>query len=436
VKFPKTVSFRKAEAKIYGKRPGYDFYRVAGYVNGKRRMASYATYSEALAAAEALAKDISHGSKIAALTPGQANDALAALERLQGFYQQTGRRVSLLAVASEYAEALRKLDGHTLGEAVDGFLATVVAVKRVDLAQAVEQFIASREHKTKAKPGERPQLSKGYAYNVCMWLREFANTFPGTAVCDLNKDLLNAYLAAHTDVGPRSRNVRRIVVTMFLKWSVRADLLPSNHRLLEADGMARENDTPDCTDFYRPAELAALLQNASGRAACRHLLPIIALQGLAGLRLQEAVRLEWADVFTVAGHVEISKTKSKTRQRRLVTIPPALEQWLAAYRDATGPLWNYGLEKFHTDFNALRETLHETLTIPARRNGMRHAFCTYHFALHANENLTAAEAGNSPAMIHAHYKGLATKAEGEQWFNVAPAQIPSNVIPLAAHASA
>jgi integrase len=149
------------------------------------------------------------------------------------------------------------------------------------------------------RPGERPQLSKGYHYNVAMWLREFARTFPGTAVCNLNKDLLNA-LAAHTDVGPRTRNARRIVVTMFLKWCVRADLLPAGHRLLEADGMARENDTPDCLDFYRPAELAALLQAASERPEYQRLLPIIALQGLAGLRLQEAVRLEWPDVWRVS----------------------------------------------------------------------------------------------------------------------------------------
>jgi hypothetical protein len=37
-------------------------------------------------------------------------------------------------------------------------------------------------------------------------------------------------------------------------------------------------------------------------------------------------------------------------------------------------------------------------------------------------------------MIHAHYKGLATKAEGERWFSVQPAQA-ANVIPLAAGAT-
>jgi hypothetical protein len=74
--------------------------------------------------------------------------------------------------------------------------------------------------------------------------------------------------------------------------------------------------------------------------------------------------------------------------------------------------------------------LREPLKIPSRRNGLRHGFCSFHFALHANENSTAAVAGNSPAMIHAHYKGLATKAEAERWFAVAPAEA-ANIITMA-----
>ena len=72
----------------------------------------------------------------------------------------------------------------------------------------------------------------------------------------------------------------------------------------------------------------------------------------------------------------------------------------------------------------------KTSELTRKTNGLRHAFCTYHFALHANENLTAQQAGNSPAMIHAHYKGLATKAEAEKWFNVRPPKSAKNVIPL------
>jgi hypothetical protein len=51
--------------------------------------------------------------------------------------------------------------------------------------------------------------------------------------------------------------------------------------------------------------------------------------------------------------------------------------------------------------------------------------------LHGNENLTAQQAGNSPAMIHAHYKGLATKKEAKTWFAVKPAKTAKNIIALA-----
>ena len=67
--------------------------------------------------------------------------------------------------------------------------------------------------------------------------------------------------------------------------------------------------------------------------------------------------------------------------------------------------------------------------VTRKANGLRHAFCTYHFALHGNENLTAQQAGNSPAMIHAHYKGLATKKEAEIWFAIKPAKTGRNIVP-------
>jgi hypothetical protein len=81
-----------------------------------------------------------------------------------------------------------------------------------------------------------------------------------------------------------------------------------------------------------------------------------------------------------------------------------------------GKLW----EGHEICFQQKLVKLCEDVNTPRKHNGLRHAFCTYHFALHANENLTAAQAGNSPAMIHAHYKGLATKADAEKWFAVKP----------------
>ena len=79
--------------------------------------------------------------------------------------------------------------------------------------------------------------------------------------------------------------------------------------------------------FYTPNELRALLESAEGSMRA-----VIAIGGLAGLRTAELLRLDWEDVWHVPGHIEISSGKSKTRQRRLVEMCPALSAWLEPFR--------------------------------------------------------------------------------------------------------
>jgi integrase len=419
VKFPKRIRYRgKALATIYGRGKDYPFYRVSAYVAGKRRMSHHRTYSEAKAAAESLAREIAGGSQAAALSPVQARDALAALERLQSFYQATGRRVSLAGCAVEYCEAAAKLPGRTLGEAVDGYLRTVASVKRKDIAEAVEELIAADAPRTQATNGQRAQLSAKYAYNRNLQLRRFAAAFPNTAVCDLSKEHLDAFLASLGEFSAKSRNHYRATVGQFLEWAVRKDYLTPAHRLSEAEAMRPERANTCEITFYTPSELAALLKVAEGPMR-----PLLALGGLAGLRTAELLRLDWADVWRVPGHVEITAGKSKTRARRLVEIGPALGAWLEPFRALkAGKLWTEHEITFQRKFLELCEAAE----VDRKPNGLRHAFVTYHFAARANENLTAAQAGHSPAMIHAHYKGLATPAEAEKWFGLRP-EAPPNV---------
>jgi len=434
VKYPKRIRFRgKVLATIYGKCKGRDSYRVAWQVAGQRRMASFPSYSLAKRHADKLVKDLASGSQVTALQPAQARDALAALERLADFYRATGRRVSLLVAASEFVEASAKLNGRTLGEAVTGYLRNVASVKRKDIGEAVTEFLQSEEPRTKAGEGQRAQLSAKYAYTRALRLRKFADTFPGTAVCDLSKEHLDAFIGSldklKTKTGKgraagsaKSRNHYRGTVQQFLQWAVRKDYLAPTHRLNEADAMRHEHANIADAEFYTPGEFAALLKNAD-----ETLCPVIAIGGLAGLRSAELLRLDWADIWRVPGHIEITAGKSKTRQRRLVEICPALQAWLEPYRVCErGKFWPGEERTFLEHYGELCETAKVT----RKTNGLRHAFCTYHFAANANENLTAQQAGNSPAMIHAHYKGLATKADAEKWFAVIPPDAAKNVIPL------
>jgi integrase len=431
VKFPVTIRHRTSKAKIYAPGGKFAYYRLAYATAGKRRMQTFANYSDAKSAAERIVRELANGSQAAALNATQSRDALAAFERLQGFYQASGRRVSLLAAVSEFVEASAQLGGRALGEAVTGYLRSVVSVKRIDIGEAVKEFLLTDEPRTKAVNGQRPQLAADYANHRKIQLRRFAATFPNTAVCDLSKEHLDTFIASLKDFAPKTKNHYRAAVGQFLRWSVRKDYLPVTHRLGEADGLRPEHANTAEISFYTPLELAALLENADN-----NLRPVIAMGGLAGLRSKELMRLDWADVWRVPGHIEITAGKSKTRQRRLVEICPALQAWLDTYRARkTGKFWP-GEERTFLDYyaklctNAKVEIKGKKIAVTRKANGLRHSFCSFHFALHTNENLTAAQAGNSPAMIHAHYKGLATKAEAEKWFNVIPAEAAKNVISL------
>jgi integrase len=425
VKFPKKLKHRgKVLAKIYGKKPHYPFYRLAYSVNGTRRQQHFRAYAEAKRAGDKIVADLAQGSQVAALTAAQARDALAALERLESFRQATGRRVSLLGAVSEFAESAAKLDGRTLGEAVEGYLNTVASVKRKDIAEAVEEFIGADEPRTKASDGERAQLSAKYAYNRELQLRRFAGMFPSTAVCDLSREYVNAFIGSLGEFSGKSRNHYRAAVRQFLAWAIRKDYLSATHRLGEADQMRPERTNNGEVQFYTPKEFRALLESAEGPMRA-----MIALGGLAGLRTAELLRLDWADVWRVKGHVEVTAQKAKTRQRRLVEICPALAAWLQPFRGFTnGRLWTQHEITFHEHFLELCEQA----GVSRKPNALRHSFCSYHFAQHANENLTASQAGNSPAQIHQHYKGLATRKEAQAWFSVRPPKIARNVISLSA----
>jgi integrase len=424
MKFPVTIRHRASKAKIYAPGGKFAYYRLAYTVAGKRKMQTFTAYADARQAGERLVRDLANGSQAAGFSASQSRDALAAMQRLDAFRQSTGKRFSLLGAVSEFCEAAGKLNGRTVADAVAGYLSTIAAVKRVDLAKAVDEFLEAQAPLTKSAKGHRAQLSGKYAYNRKIQLARFAGTFPNTAVCELAKEHVDSFMAALSDLSPKSRNHYRAAVRQFLQWAVRKDYLTITHRLGEADGLRRELADNGEIEFYTTNEFRALLETAEGPMRA-----MVAIGGLAGLRSAEILRLTWQDVFHVPGHIEITAGKSKTRQRRLVEVCPALAAWLDPFRQKMGNVCPITAKSVDVIWQQQFLALCDRAGVSRKRNGLRHSFCSFHFAAYQNENLTAAQAGNSPAMIHGHYKGLATKAEAEKWFAVAPAKA-DNVITL------
>jgi len=423
VRFPVTVEFYDQRAKVYAPASNFPFYRVAFKVAGKRRMLTFGSYGEAKKAAEDKVKELHKGQQLSALTAKQAQDALTVHNMLAAHRQETGKVVSIVEMTGNYLSADKQLPkGCSLLEAVRVYRQSIAAVQRKPLADAVTEFCDARRPKGVSQDGKRSALSPVYVQDTERQLTEFSDANTGADVCDLTKQHLDLFVESHATLSPKSRNHYRATLRMFFGWCQRRDYLAANHRLLEADGLRKEDADTGDVDYYRPAELRLMLDNAAPEMAV-----IIALQAFGGLRLQEALRLDWGDVWRVSGHVEISSAKAKTRSRRLVEINPTLAAWLKPYRKNKGAVTSLTLDAYTWQLIQLRKRL----KIPSRKNGLRHGFLTAHYALNQNENQTAAQAGTSPAMLFRHYKGLMTRKKAAEWFAVNPpetkADEPSSV---------
>lgn len=82
-------------------------------------------------------------------------------------------------------------------------------------------------------------------------------------------------------------------------------------------------------------------------------------------------------------------------------------------------LKNYDAQTPIVSRNACRKLskIMKDLRIEDYHNIGRHSFITYHIAKTDNEELTVRLCGTSKEMAAAHYKGLATKEQGESYFN-------------------
>jgi len=67
---------------------------------------------------------------------------------------------------------------------------------------------------------------------------------------------------------------------------------------------------------------------------------------------------------------------------------------------------------------------------------MPHTAISMYLAKHKHEGEAASWAGNSPNVIHRHYKGLVKEADANEYWNILPATVKSAIEKLPAQAAA
>ena len=395
IRFPIVVKRGSSVVKIYRDRKlEGTYYRVTYYLGGKRHRLSFHDLQAATTEAEAKAAQLSRGD-------------LHGLQLSTDDYREYGRAKDILkdfefpldGVAIEYVEARKLLDGVPLIDAARFYARHHGrGIKRKSVALAVAEMI---ERKTQ----------KGVSELYLADLRYRLGVFTQAFHCEVNAitpDDVAAFLDG-LKLSPRSHNNFLCALRTFFRFAQKHDWLSKGVDLLAR--VEKRNGKPTPVEIFTPSELAALLKYASPQVAT-----CIALSAFAGLRAEEILRLEWADVERRPGFIEVGAHKAKTATRRIVPISENLANWLAiALRNAES-VWPHSKAWF---FEVLRNAADDA-KIKWKQNVLRHSFISYRLAEVQDVNRVALEAGNSPQMIFRHYRELATPKQAKTWFAIVP----------------
>jgi integrase len=404
IRFPIIVKRGSSVVKIYrDRKPTGTYYRVAYHLGGKRHRLHFNDLERATREGEAKAAQLSRGDVDAMQLSGK--DRLVYGRALEAVREHG---VPLDAAALEYSEARKILDGVGLVDAARFYARHHGRdVKRKPVADAVGEMIA-----TKKVDG----VSDVYLNDLRYRLGMFADSFQCDLV-SLTPDDMQSFFDS-IKLGARSFNNFLAALKTFCRFAQDRGWLSKEVDLLSGLKRRKEKRTP--VEILSPQEMAALLEHAT-----REIAPCFALGAFAGLRSEEILRLEWADVTRRPGFIEVAAHKAKTAARRLVAITDNLARWLIPLRSNNGLVWQNTKAMFHKT----RLGVAAQAGITWKQNALRHSFISYRLALLQDVNRVALEAGNSPQMIFRHYRELCTPEQARTWFAITPKAAP-NVVPI------
>ena len=410
------VSVGRTTVKIYprgaerGRKPCF---KIADYSSGKRRFLSFLDEKDARTEAARIASRLNAGDAAGAAMTGDDRALLLRATELVAPFNLDAQTACTL-----FAEGAKLVGPHNVVAACEAFAKRSPASReRVLLEVAVRDYIEA-----KAADAEGQRSSRHLA-DLRSRLGRFAEENPGKALenfatADIQKWIDKLKRGDGQPVSRQSRRNFRTVLSGFFDFYRRRGAVQENPcKDLEKGKKAEDGEI----EFWSPEEAESLL-----RAMPESSLPAFVLSLFCGIRSAEATRIQWKHVNFAEQHVEITAEFAKTGSRRLIPISDNAMEWLL-------PLAKSPKERVFSEYetNFVKRVSEAAKTAGVRRvqNGARHSFVTYRAAFTGDVPRTAAEAGNSPKVVLTHYRGLASKAKAEAFFNIRP-QRAENVVPM------
>jgi integrase len=410
--WPRTVSAGSVSVKVYRvKHPGAatGFSHVVSYSTpAGRRTIKIADENEAMATARTRAAQLHAGKMdVAANITGDDLATLAEARRIVG-------KMGILEALSTWAKA-RALVGDDVLVACEHWKSRTGAdaAESLTVAETVKKFLHYK------RSVEKVDTKAGYERS----LPSFVEALGAQPIATITPDAVDAYLSRYANAGSRNSHRKRIVAVF--RWGRKRGILPLDVlTAAERSGRARnhrvEIGTVSADELTRAFALVA--EKAANDKRDEYLVSL-ALAAFCGLRSAEVHGQDWKDVDLGRKLLRVSAGKANTPARRLVTIPDACHAWLLPHRQEAGPICS------NLAIDRVRDIC-RTANLRLAKNGLRHTFISARIAVTGDVAATSLEAGNSPAMVHAHYRELLRRDEGEAWFAVAPPTPEGNVIAI------
>lgn len=327
---------------------------------------------------------VRHGYAAFALTTHQRSDALKALALLSAC------NVSL-------AEAARiVVKQHA------------VMRERLTVSQLYARFMAAPGRRKSQAIPRRPLT----VINLTWRLNRFERDFGKRMACEVTTSEVQVWLALLGQLSAISFNNHRRVLHAMFAYGLSEGYLASNPIAKIQLYVVPHKAPPILT-----VDDAERLLNAAWASETRlGLLGFVVLGLFAGIRRAELERLDWSAVKWERKMVTVDGTIAKSGSIRNVTLSENALAWLASQSAKTGPVCPRNIKI------RLRELWKLAGFKKEGRNELRHSFASYHYDLHQNGPLTAAQLGHSTGthLLFTHYRSLVQLGEGKRYFSILP----------------
>ena len=310
-------------------------------------------------------------------------------------------------------------------------------VAGLDLCSLINAAVAAAETNSQAAPDTVSQVesgwlqalnragrSDGHRRTIQRVLRHAVALWGDIRVCEIAPVMVGAAMRANPRASASTQaSYRRILHGFFgyaMDMGIRADNPAAKVKAPRSAAHA------DDTVILMPAQSRDLLAAVQEHAPI--LMPAVSIGMFAGLRSGEIQRLTWEDVKLDRGLIVVTSGKSKTGNRRMVSVLPCLHALLAPHQpqDRKADVWPAnGMRLWDRCIKAAGWRGHACWAPVARKenppwpqNALRHSFVSYHVAAMQDAARTALEAGHSQEILFKHYRQLATEDEAAEFWTV------------------